>query len=322
MDIVILLVGFSIGLVLLVKGADEMVSSAVQIALKFKLPSSIIGATFIGFGTSAPELFASTGAALKGDLDLGIGNIVGSNIANSLLVVAVLYLALPKDFSQKIKLNQISPVWMAILTTVFVSTYVLTNEFPFLLGAVLLILVIYVIYKMISTESVDEGELLGEEKNYIWLRGGLSLLATLYGSQLVVDNAVAIAELFGVSSLIIGSTIIAIGTSLPEVAGTISAAKMRKPDIVFGNIFGSNLFNIGLVGATAIMISPGEISSVIDYQLFIMYFVSFIVIFLSRNLKQLLCLLPHLQLVSNNLVFGFLYPLFGKPCHIRHLLGI
>ena len=298
MDIVILLVGFSIGLVLLVKGADEMVSSAVQIALKFKLPSSIIGATFIGFGTSAPELFASTRAALKGDLDLGIGNIVGSNIANSLLVVAVLYLALPKDFSQKIKLNQISPVWMAILTTVFVSTYVLTNEFPFLLGAVLLILVIYVIYKMISTESVDEGELLGEEKNYIWLRGGLSLLATLYGSQLVVDNAVAIAELFGVSSLIIGSTIIAIGTSLPEVAGTISAAKMRKPDIVFGNIFGSNLFNIGLVGATAIMISPGEISSVIDYQLFIMYFVSFIVIFLSRNVIKRNSLLGYIFIIA------------------------
>lgn len=298
MEIVILLVGFSIGLVLLVKGADEMVSSAVQIALKFKLPSSIIGATFIGFGTSAPELFASTGAALKGDLDLGIGNIVGSNIANSLLVVAVLYLALPKDFSQKIKLNQISPVWMAIFSTIFVSTYVLTNEFPFLLGAVLLILVIYVIYKMISTESVDEGELLGEEKNYIWLRGGLSLLATLYGSQLVVDNAVAIAELFGVSSLIIGSTIIAIGTSLPEIAGTISAAKIRKPDIVFGNIFGSNLFNIGLVGATAIMISPGEISSVIDYQLFIMYFVSFIVIFLSRNVIKRNPLLGYLFIVA------------------------
>ena len=307
MDIVILLVGFSIGLVLLVKGADEMVSSAVQIALKFKLPSSIIGATFIGFGTSAPELFASTGAALKGDLDLGIGNIVGSNIANSLLVVAVLYLALPKDFSQKIKLNQISPVWMAILTTVFVSTYVLTNEFPFLLGAVLLILVIYVIYKMISTESVDEEDLLGEEKNYIWLRGGLSLLATLYGSQLVVDNAVAIAELFGVSSLIIGSTIIAIGTSLPEVAGTISAAKMRKPDIVFGNIFGSNLFNIGLVGATAIMISPGEISSVIDYQLFIMYFVSFIAIFLSRNVIKRNSLLGYLFIVAYIL---FLFSLF------------
>ena len=284
MDIIILLLGFSIGLFLLVKGADEMVSSAVQIALKFKLPSSIVGATFIGFGTSAPELFASTGAALKGDLDLGIGNIVGSNIANSLLVVAVLYLALPKDFSRNINLNQISPIWMAVLTTVFVSTYVLTDKFPFLLGVALLVLVVYVIYKMISTESVDEEDLMEEGKKYIWLRGGLSLVATLYGSQLVVDNAVEIASIFGVSSLVIGSTIIAIGTSLPEVAGTISAARMRKPDIVFGNIFGSNLFNIGLVGGTAIMISPGKISSVIDYQLFIMYFVSFVVIFLSRNI--------------------------------------
>jgi len=283
MDIIILLFGFSIGLVLLVKGADEMVSSAVQIALKFKLPSSIVGATFIGFGTSAPELFASTGAALKGDLDLGIGNIVGSNIANSLLVVAVLYITLPKDFSRNINLNQISPIWMAVLTTVFVSTYVLTDKFPFLLGVALLVLVIYVIYKMISTESVDEEDLMEAGKKYIWLRGGLSLVATLYGSQLVVDNAVEIASIFGVSSLVIGSTIIAIGTSLPEVAGTVSAARMRKPDIVFGNIFGSNLFNIGLVGGTAIMISPGEISSVIDYQLFIMYFVSFVVIFLSRN---------------------------------------
>ena len=295
MDIIILLFGFTIGLVLLVKGADEMVSSAIQIALKFKLPSSIVGATFIGFGTSAPELFASTSAALNGDLDLGIGNIVGSNIANSLLVVAVLYLALPKDFTKKIKLNQISPIWMAILTTIFVSTYVLTNKFPFLLGVALFALVIYVIYKMISTESVDEENLLEEEKKYIWLRGVISLVATLYGSQLVVDNAVEIASLFGVSSLIIGSTIIAIGTSLPEVAGTISAAKMRNPDIVFGNIFGSNLFNIGLVGGTAIIISPGEISSVIDYQLFIMYFVSFAVIFLSRNL------------IKRNVVLGYVF---------------
>ena len=295
MDIIILLFGFTIGLVLLVKGADEMVSSAIQIALKFKLPSSIVGATFIGFGTSAPELFASTSAALNGDLDLGIGNIVGSNIANSLLVVAVLYLALPKDFTKKIKLNQISPIWMAILTTIFVSTYVLTNKFPFLLGVALFALVIYVIYKMISTESVDEENLLEEEKKYIWLRGVFSLVATLYGSQLVVDNAVEIASLFGVSSLVIGSTIIAIGTSLPEVAGTISAAKMRNPDIVFGNIFGSNLFNIGLVGGTAIIISPGEISSVIDYQLFIMYFVSFAVIFLSRNV------------VKRNVVLGYVF---------------
>ena len=297
MDILILIFGFVVGLIFLVKGADEMVDSAVQIALKFKIPSSIIGATFIGFGTSAPELFASTGAALNGDLDLGIGNIVGSNIANSLLVVAVLYLAIPKDFDEKIKLNQLSPVWMAILTTVFVSTYVLFSSFPLYLGIVLLVLTIYVVYKMVSADSVEE-EYKTEEKKYIWLRGFLSLAATLYGSQLVVDNAVELAETFGVSSLVIGSTIIAIGTSLPEVAGTIAAARMRKPDIVFGNIFGSNLFNIGLVGGVAISISPGNILSRIDYQLFMMYFVSFLVIFLSRNV------------IKRNIVVGYSFIAF------------
>ena len=95
--------------------------------------------------------------------------------------------------------------------------------------------------------------------------------------------------------MVVGSTIIAVGTSLPEVAGTISAAKMRKPDIVFGNIFGSNLFNIGLVGGAAIIISPGEISSAIDYQLFIMYFVSFVVIFLSRNI------------IKRNAILGYVF---------------
>ena len=148
----------------------------------------------------------------------------------------------------------------------------------------MLILVLYVIYKLVSADAVDEEEFINEDSGNLLIRGPLSLIATIYGSQLVVNNAIELAELFGVSSLIIGSTIIAIGTSLPEIAGTISAAKMRKPDIVFGNIFGSNLFNIGLVGGVAISISPGEILSIIDYQMFLMYFVSFLVIFLSRNL--------------------------------------
>jgi cation:H+ antiporter len=144
-------------------------------------------------------------------------------------------------------------------------------------------LIIYITYKMVSSEGVEDDEMFVDEKKYIWLRGFISLAATLYGSQLVVDNAVKIAEIFGVSSLVIGSTIIAIGTSLPEVAGTIAAAKLRKPDLVFGNIFGSNLFNIGLVGGVAIVVSPGGIEKQVDYQLFLMYFVSILVIFLSRN---------------------------------------
>ena len=156
MDTLIIFGGFLVGLILLVKGADEMVKSAIQIAVKFKLPNSIIGATFIGFGTSAPELFASTGAAINGDLSLGIGNIIGSNIANSLLVLAVLYLFIDKSYQKKININQISPVWMMILTTIFVSTYILTNQFPFILGIVLLSLVVFVTYKMVTEEAVDE----------------------------------------------------------------------------------------------------------------------------------------------------------------------
>ena len=299
--------GFILGLILLVKGADEMVKSAIQIAVKFKLPNSVIGATFIGFGTSAPELFTSTGAAINGDLSLAIGNIIGSNIANSLLVLAVLYLFIDKDFSKKININQISPVWMMIFTTIFVSTYILTNQFPLILGIVLLSLVIFVTYKMVNEEAIDEEELVSEEKKYIWLRGILAISITIFGSSLVVDNAIAIADLFNISSLIVGVTIIAIGTSLPEVAGAISAARLKKPDLIMGNVFGSNLFNIGLVGGSAIIFEPGEISSNIDYQMFLMYFVSFLAVLLTRYVIKRNVLVGIIFIAA---YFGFIFSLF------------
>ncbi len=299
--------GFVLGLILLVKGADEMVKSAIQIAVKFKLPNSVIGATFIGFGTSAPELFTSTGAAINGDLSLAIGNIIGSNIANSLLVLAVLYLFIDKGFSKKININQISPVWMMIFTTIFVSTYILTNQFPLILGIVLLSLVIFVTYKMVNEEAIDEEELVSEEKKYIWFRGILAISITIFGSSLVVDNAIAIADLFNISSLIVGVTIIAIGTSLPEVAGAISAARLKKPDLIMGNVFGSNLFNIGLVGGSAIIFEPGEISSNIDYQMFLMYFVSFLAVLLTRYVIKRNVLVGIIFIAA---YFGFIFSLF------------
>ena len=299
--------GFILGLILLVKGADEMVKSAIQIAVKFKLPNSVIGATFIGFGTSAPELFTSTGAAINGDLSLAIGNIIGSNIANSLLVLAVLYLFIDKDFSKKININQISPVWMMIFTTIFVSTYILTNQFPLILGIVLLSLVVFVTYKMVNEEAIDEEELVSEEKKYIWFRGILAISITIFGSSLVVDNAIAIADLFNISSLIVGVTIIAIGTSLPEVAGAISAARLKKPDLIMGNVFGSNLFNIGLVGGSAIIFEPGEISSNIDYQMFLMYFVSFLAVLLTRYVIKRNTLVGIIFIAA---YFGFIFSLF------------
>lgn len=283
MDILIILLGLAVGFILLVKGADVMVKSAVQIAVKLNIPQSIIGATFIGFGTSAPELFASTGAALNGNLSLGIGNIIGSNIANSLLVVAVLYLFIDKSYNKKIKLNPTSSFWMMIVTTVFVSSYMLINEFPLVLGVTLLVLVCAITYKLVNEEAIDEEEYLDEVIANVWPKALLSLIATVYGSSLVVDNAIQLAELFGISSIVIGVTVVALGTSLPEVAGTISAARLKKPDLVFGNIFGSNLFNIGLVGGASIIIQPGNIESDVTIQMFMMYFISLVVIIISGS---------------------------------------
>jgi|TARA_B110000116_G_scaffold231184_1_gene213977 cation:H+ antiporter len=283
MDILIIFFGLMVGFTLLVKGADVMVKSAIQIALKLKIPQSIIGATFIGFGTSAPELFASTGAALNGNLSLGIGNIIGSNIANSLLVIAVLYLFIDSSYNKKIKLNPASSLWMMVVTTVFVSSYMLRNEFPLILGITLLILVFAITYKLVNEEAIDDEEYLEESVSNVWPKALLSLGATVYGSSLVVNNAIKLAELFEISSIVIGVTVVALGTSLPEVAGTIAAARLKKPDIVFGNIFGSNLFNIGLVGGASIILQPGTIESDVSIQMFMMYFVSLMVIIISRS---------------------------------------
>jgi cation:H+ antiporter len=160
---------------------------------------------------------------------------------------------------------------------------------------------------MVTEEAVDEEELVTEERNFIWLRGVIAIATTIFGSTLVVDNAIAIAELFNISSLIVGVTIIAIGTSLPEVAGAISAARLKKPDLVMGNVFGSNLFNIGLVGGSAIIIEPGEIASNIDYQMFLMYFVSFLAVLLTRYVIKRNIVLGVIFLL---IYFGFIFSLF------------
>ena len=287
MALYVTIIGLILGFFLLVKGAEEMVRTAIQIAMKFNMPNSVIGATFIGFGTSAPELFASSGAALNGNLSLGIGNIIGSNIANSLVAISVLYLALNRDFKKKLNLNNTSSIWMVFATIIFVSFYLMLKEFPLFLGIGLLGLVIFVTYKLVTEEAVDQEDLLIEEKDYVGLRAIASLTATIFGSTLVVNNAVDLAEYFNISSIIIGVTVVALGTSLPEVAGTIAAAKMKNPDIVFGNIFGSNLFNIALVGGVSVSIAPGVIETDVTAEMIIMLVASLIVILLSKtNVKK------------------------------------
>ena len=307
MALYVTIIGLILGFFLLVKGAEEMVRTAIQIAMKFNMPNSVIGATFIGFGTSAPELFASSGAALNGNLSLGIGNIIGSNIANSLVAVSVLYLALNRDFKKKLNLNNTSSIWMVFATIIFVSFYLMLKEFPLFLGIGLLGLVIFVTYKLVTEEAVDKEDLLIEEKDYVGLRAIASLTATIFGSTLVVNNAVDLAEYFNISSIIIGVTVVALGTSLPEVAGTIAAAKMKNPDIVFGNIFGSNLFNIALVGGVSVSIAPGVIETDVTAEMIIMLVTSLIVIFLSKTIVKKSYLIGLTALISYSV---FIYTLF------------
>ena len=307
MDLYVTIIGLILGFFLLVKGAEEMVRTAIQIAMKFNMPNSVIGATFIGFGTSAPELFASSGAALNGNLSLGIGNIIGSNIANSLVAISVLYLALNRDFKKKLNLNNTSSIWMVFATIIFVSFYLMLKEFPLFLGIGLLGLVIFVTYKLVTEEAVDQEDLLIEEKDYVGLRAIASLTATIFGSTLVVNNAVDLAEYFNISSIIIGVTVVALGTSLPEVAGTIAAAKMKNPDIVFGNIFGSNLFNIALVGGVSVSIAPGVIETDVTTEMIIMLVASLIVILLSKTIVKKSYLIGLTALISYSV---FIYTLF------------
>lgn len=195
----------------------------------------------------------------------------------------MLYLFIDSSYNKKINLNPTSSFWMMVVTTVFVSSYMLINEFPLILGVTLLILVIAITYRLVNEEAIEDEEYLEEPTSNMWPKAILSLLATIYGSSLVVDNAIELAELFGISSIIIGVTVVALGTSLPEIAGTIAAARMKKPDIVFGNIFGSNLFNIALVGGASIILQPGAIESDVSIQMFMMYFVSLVVIIISRS---------------------------------------
>ncbi len=307
MGLYITIFGLILGFFLLVKGAEEMVRTAIQIAMKLNMPNSVIGATFIGFGTSAPELFASSGAALNGNLSLGIGNIIGSNIANSLVAISVLYLALNKDFNKKLKLNNTSSTWMVIVTIIFVGSYLILKQFPLYLGVGLLGLVVFVTYKLVTEEAVDQEDLLIENKNYVWLRAIGSLTATVFGSTLVVNNAITLAEYFNVSSIIIGVTVVALGTSLPEIAGTIAAAKMKNPDIVFGNIFGSNLFNIALVGGVAVSISPGIIETDVTNEMITMFIVSLLVVLLSKSVVKKSYLIGFITLISYSV---FIYTLF------------
>lgn len=250
------------GFVLLIKGADWFVEGASKIADKLGIPQLIIGLTIVAMGTSAPEAAVSITAALSGDsIDIAIGNVLGSNIMNILLILGVSSIICPLAVQKSTKRYEIPFV---ILCTAFVWTI---GYFDGIIGRLdgiilLALMVCFLIYLLNLAKKgqggVDEVEAAGENdkmwKLILWvILGGIAIVV---GSDVTVASASFVAKSFGMSEKLIGLTIVAFGTSLPELITSSMAAAKKKADIAVGNIVGSNIFNILFVLAATAVITP------------------------------------------------------------------
>lgn len=259
------------GLVLLVAGAEVLVRGAAKLAAQFGIPPLIIGLTVVAFGTSAPETAVSVQAALNGSGDLAIGNVVGSNIANVLLILGMTALVAPLIVSrQLIRLDVPIMIGASLLTFGLAWDGSLSRLDGALLFAGVLTYTGFLIYSARKDKGGDDDEFAKEfgldetPKPYAWvinlglIIAGLVLLVA--GSNFLVEGAVTLARALGISELVIGLTVVAIGTSLPELATSILAAIKGERDIAVGNIVGSNIFNLLCVLGLASLVSPAAIS--------------------------------------------------------------
>lgn len=258
MDILIQVVLLVLGFVLLVKGADFFVEGAAGIAGRFGIPQLVIGLTIVAMGTSAPEAAVSITAALGGSAELTVGNVVGSNIMNILVILGITAIIIPVAI-QKSTL-QIELPFMIFISGLMVALGYTGEVINRIEGIVLgIFFVIYLAYLFRMARKGKE-ELEEEHKaKPMWVLiiatiGGAAMI--VFGSDFVVDSASKIAEHFGMSKSFIGLTIVAFGTSLPELVTSVTAATKGKADIAIGNIVGSNVFNILFVTGITAMITP------------------------------------------------------------------
>ncbi|MBG43414.1 MAG: hypothetical protein CL530_05540 [Aequorivita sp.] len=258
-----------LGLVLLVVGGEFLVRSSVALSFKLHLSKMVIGLTVVSFATSAPELLVSLQAALNGFSDISLGNVIGSNIANIGLVLGITAiispLAIDKDFY---KLN-----WPVMMVLSIILYFILKSGLQISRSegvALLLVLFVYLYILIVrakkqrATQPVDDNidEGLSKASNFkigIWLLiGGVALYG---GSELLVSGAVSLAEGFGVSERVIAVTMIAVGTSIPELAASVIAALKKEKAISLGNLIGSNIFNISSVLGLTAIIQPIAVKS-------------------------------------------------------------
>ncbi len=294
------------GFLLLIKGADFFVTGSVSLSKKLKIPTIIIGLTVVAFGTSAPELFVSFTSALKGLGDITLGNVIGSNLTNMMLILGSAALIFPLRTTSKIVSREIPFMLLSGLALWFVADDIFfSNQSESLISRgdslVLLLLFIIFLYYLIS-EAIKSRNEKNLQKEYEELEGiketrNKSLITFLIitgiimlslGGKLVIDSSVYLASLFGLSEALVGLTIIAIGSSLPELVTTLIAVKKQEPNVAIGNIVGSNIFNTVLIVGFSGAIFPLKFDSILRTDIMIMLFAS-IIIFAAIVKDKKLC---------------------------------
>lgn len=263
---VIQLLFLILGFVLLIKGADILVEGASKLASKLNIPPIVIGLTIVAFGTSAPEAAISITSALSGNVDLAVGNIIGSNIMNVLLILGI------SGCIARLKVNnntyRYEIPFVMVITLVLLILGKFGGTIDLIDGVILWILFIlflYYLYRLVKKGDdvpLDEIEELDEKDTILrlFVMLILGMAAIVFGSNLTIDSATNIAEALGISQRLIGLTIIAFGTSLPELVTSMTAAWKGKSDLAVGNIIGSNIFNILFVLGTTALVSPVAIT--------------------------------------------------------------
>jgi cation:H+ antiporter len=292
----------SLGLVILLLAGDALVRGAVNLSLRIGIPALIVSLTIVAFGTSAPELLISIQAALKNAPGIAIGNVVGSNIANILLVLGIPAILAPLHTSH---CNSKRNFIMMIAASVLFIALAADGFFRFgnglvLLGALALVLgsAFYQAQchkKAEAAMEMDEEEVEGADPDMPWWRIIVFLILGLVGlplgADLMVDNAEIIARRYGVSDTVIGLTLIALGTSLPELATTVMAALRRQADVALGNVIGSNMFNLlAIIGITSIIHPIRVDPDFFEFDFWVMLGASLILIpfvFLKRDITRI-----------------------------------
>lgn len=287
---------FVIGFFLLIKGADLLVDGSASVAKKLNISSIVIGLTIVAFGTSAPEFIVNIFASIQGNSGIAIGNILGSNIANILLILGISAIIFPVTAKKNTVLKEIPFSLLAIVILGLMANDVLIDGRSFsaitrIDGLILLaFFIIFLYYTFGITKSAEDIVEKEELKVFSYKKSSLYILLGLTGLVLggkwIVDGAVKIAEMFEVSQAMIGLTIVAVGTSLPELATSAVAAYKKQSDIAIGNVVGSNIFNIFWILGASSLIRPLPFSASLNGDIVMTIFASvvlFLVMFVGEK---------------------------------------